>query len=130
MRPFTGIRNLYKRSKKAIKRRFRRSTKASDAAAEEASIRGGAPGSDADSEHEDASIHSIRTRGRADARVVSGINPAASGRICSDFNTGTCGQGSRCRKEHVCSVCRGRHPAHSCPNKPAEAPKKKKKRCF
>ena len=72
MRPFTGIRNLYKRSKeyaavfrdidhfltnfRAIKRRFRRSTKASDAAAEEASIRGGAPGSDADSEHEDACV--------------------------------------------------------------------------
>ncbi|KAL1695785.1 hypothetical protein GGG16DRAFT_108956 [Schizophyllum commune] len=128
MQPFTGIRNLYKRSKEAIKRRLRRSTKASDAAAEEASMQGVAPGSDADSEHEDASVHSIRTRGRADARVVS-INSAASGRICSDFNAGTCGQGSRCRKEHVCSVCRGKHPAYSCPNKPAEAPKKKK-RCF
>ncbi|KAL1678019.1 hypothetical protein EV122DRAFT_212907 [Schizophyllum commune] len=129
MRPFTGIRNLYKRSKEAIKRRFRRSTKASDAAAEEASIRGVAPGSDADSAHEDGSVHSIRIRGRADARVVSGINSAASGRICSDFNAGTCGQGSRCRKEHVCSVCRGKHPAHSCSNKLAVEPKKKK-RCF
>ncbi|KAL1718004.1 hypothetical protein EV715DRAFT_202118 [Schizophyllum commune] len=130
MRPFTGIRNLYKRSKEAVKRRFQRSTKASDASAEQSTVRDMAPGSDADSEHEDASVHSIRIRGRAEVRAVSRASSAASGRICTDFNVGTCGQGSRCRKEHVCSVCRGKHPAHSCPNKPAEAPKKKKKRCF
>ncbi|KAL1757477.1 hypothetical protein FB107DRAFT_289251 [Schizophyllum commune] len=129
MRPFTGIRNLYKRSKEAIKRRLGRSTKASDAAAEGASIQGVAPGSDADSAHEDGSVHSIRIRGRAEVRAVSRASSAASGRICSEFNVGTCGQGSRCRKEHVCSVCRGKHPAHSCSNKPAVEPKKKK-RCF
>ncbi|KAI5887067.1 uncharacterized protein SCHCODRAFT_02516763 [Schizophyllum commune H4-8] len=126
MQPFASIRNLYKRSKAAIKRCFRRSTKDFDASAEEASIRGAAPASEADSEHEDASIHSIRTRGRAEVRAVAGGSTATSGRICADFNTGTCGNGDRCRKAHECSVCRGKHSARSCPNKVTPEVKKKK----
>ncbi|KAI5829178.1 hypothetical protein K523DRAFT_275123 [Schizophyllum commune Tattone D] len=124
MQLFSSIRDVYRRSRVAIRRCLRLSSEDSRIDAEKARTEVSSVTSDPETERDDASIRPMTLRGRSEVNAATGKGTKGARPICPDFEKGRC-QNGRCPRMHMCSACKSAsHRRAECPSAMGETRRK------
>ncbi|KAL1742563.1 hypothetical protein HDZ31DRAFT_14849, partial [Schizophyllum fasciatum] len=66
----------------------------------------------------------MRVRGARTVNAVGYNGASAAQGICKKYNNGKCNN-ARCKEQHLCNNCKGKHRAVECPNGSTVVPQKK-----